>query len=184
MNKGLGKNLELNATCEQCGAAFHVKPSALIHTRYCKECHDKAQRIGETITCEYCGKESYKSPSSLRWERNFCSNNCRRKWLSQHVRAEINVEGHSKGHKAPHLTKLNLERNPKLALEFDAIKRGEYSNHRRIMEEHLGRKLEAWEDVHHINGIHSDNRLENLVVLPHREHMKLHWKIAKERGLI
>jgi predicted RNA-binding Zn-ribbon protein involved in translation (DUF1610 family) len=43
-----------------------------------------------------------------------------------------------------------------------------------LMEEHLGRQLSSNEHVHHINGDKTDDRIENLIVLTHAEHTKLH----------
>lgn len=46
--------------------------------------------------------------------------------------------------------------------------------HRLVMEQVLGRYLEAYEEVHHKNGVITDNRPDNLEVLTKGEHSRLH----------
>lgn len=43
-----------------------------------------------------------------------------------------------------------------------------------VAEKSIGRFLKDGEEVHHINGIKTDNTPENLMVVTHNEHMKLH----------
>ena len=52
--------------------------------------------------------------------------------------------------------------------------KGYVREQRLIMEEHLGRYLENNEVVHHINGIRDDNRMENLIILNHSQHLSIH----------
>ena len=61
--------------------------------------------------------------------------------------------------------------NPYPRKQIDKIRMTE---HRRIMQEHLGRKLLRSEHVHHINGNPLDNRIENLKLVSPVEHGKIH----------
>ncbi|MEO6528410.1 MAG: HNH endonuclease, partial [Gemmatimonadaceae bacterium] len=55
------------------------------------------------------------------------------------------------------------------------------SEHRLVMEEMLGRKLSAGEQVRHRNGNRADNRPENLQLISQSERVAQHNRLAAKR---
>lgn len=64
---------------------------------------------------------------------------------------------------------------------FYTKKKNTIYEHRLKFEIHIKRKLKNTEQIHHINGIRTDNRLKNLQLLSISDHRKLH---AKENEVI
>lgn len=57
------------------------------------------------------------------------------------------------------------------AIKVNGVK---YDEHRWLMEQHLGRKLETWESVHHKDENPRNNDIDNLEIMSKSEHSKMH----------
>lgn len=163
--------------CKYCGKEFKDSHKRI----YCsKECYDKAQTKQITLKCDNCCKEYKTSPSKAKCKRHFCCNKCRLFWLSIHVKNNVNIKGHSKGHKAPHLTAFNLVCG---SFEDNGTRYKEISGkreHRLIIEKIIGRKLRSDEIVHHIDGNKLNNSPNNLMIVTKSEHAKIHAEMKRQ----
>lgn len=151
-------------TCKGCSSEFVIDDSIAIQRekrseiKYCsRECY-----IGNiersTKKCNKCGVEF----KPRRKTSKFCSNRCR-----------------SQDRKGQMKTGFWFENGYKIIYTEDG--KG-IKEHRKIMEDYLGRELKEDEVVHHINGIKIDNRIDNLQVMSRSDHSSLHRQQDVDQG--
>lgn len=115
-----------------------------------------------------CENMIYLRPSTknlLKYGYKYCSHACKGKHISSQELPYGSVRRNKNAGNNPYVRKVINGVRVKL--------------HRYIMEQHLGRKLNRKEVVHHINGNPKDNRIENLQVMSLRDHSKLESEISK-----
>lgn len=171
--------------CQQCGKSFQMKANT--SGRFCSvACHSAMRAIARTRVCEICGTSfvcnapsvpkrtcsplcadalaTREKPDCLtcgkkvsRSYRKFCSNSC----------AKV-------GQDRTGQTKAAIGASHNAGGGYLRVKTtdGWIPEHRYVLEQKLGRKLEAHERVHHMNGNRSDNRPENLEL----------WKVKSVKG--
>lgn len=97
--------------------------------------------------CDQCGEPFMRHPRPAK--RKFCGKECKDKGAFVHG---LNANGY----------------------RIVSNGRERVYEHRLVMEQHIGRKLHAWEHVHHVNYDKADNRIENLTILEASAHHRTH----------
>ena len=140
--------------CDNCGRQFEYRgrhKKRNAHFFCCDECYKEYKTKKIYVNCDWCGKPIYKKRSDVaRNKHNFCDPSC-------------------------YIDYINFEK----AGAPNQIVCGT-PLHRSLAKMKLGRALKENEEVHHIDGNHNNNDLENLMVLTASEHAKIH-AAQKER---
>lgn len=204
-----GRTTQVKKICEYCGKEYYVIKSREKITKYCsRECSDKAKEGKPNCICTQCGKPFHMKPYlQNKYERHlgyFCCTECFNKYKET---AYSGAGNHQYGLKGPlnDNFKGNIipQKNHKLIEQMVycpehpfCTKNGRVKQHRLIVEQNYQLFDEKYFviinskhyllpkiDVHHKDGDHNNNALENLVPCTKSEHRKYHNSTNANRNI-
>ncbi len=141
-----------------CSRSCSSKNTAIVYGHY----RAQKKKNGASLVCLQCSNTFYVPKYRISLAK-FCSRRC-----IALAHPEI---GEKARKNSPLMKRSGLRETRKYVVI--TVNGKQIREHRHVMQEHLKRKLETWEHVHHINGNPTDNRIENLMVLSNSEHQKL-----------
>jgi len=152
------------------------------------------------LKCDTCGNENtttYQNYYSAQKKRNFSGETyCRACSCKSTATKSKGRIPHNKGKKYPNLQGVNskswkggsyISSDGYIMkhIGFNSKRKSGWEDYRKehilVMEQYLGRELNSNEIIHHINGIKTDNRIENLSLLQSsQEHKESHNSLQNE----
>jgi hypothetical protein len=160
----------ITKSCLNCNNEFVVKKSNEDRVHNCsKKCGYETRKKRHLVhaKCGCCEKDfSFRASSRRKQDVYYCSSSCASK---------VNRRNKSSG------WKIGAD-----GYVYKSSNGGKVFQHRLLMEQKLGRPLVGDENVHHINGDKSDNRIENLELWSHRQPkgQRIGDKIAAAKKLL
>lgn len=145
--------------CIICGKTFRVHEYRKESAKYCSSlCYHEATIVDKSHVCQNCGTVF----TNKNKDRKFCTVECACEFKRNKPK---NAKLSKDGYKRIWLT------------DGSCIKEHVY-----VMEQHIGRKLEKNECVHHIDGNRSNNDIQNLKLMTISEHSRMHRRKELSEG--
>lgn len=152
-NKYRKSEHEETLSCERCGTEFAFNKT---RKRFCSQ-RCRTDSYLEKITANDCSVYGCAKPQS---RKKLCAMHYDRLYSKGDVGIPVRIRSEKLQIGDKRLTntgyvEIRVDKS-------DRCPKGYQLEHRFVMEQHLGRELFPGENVHHINGDRSDNRLDNL----------------------